>query len=32
MKITRMAKGEWSKIRAFFDLETEPKETDDLPF
>lgn len=23
MKITRMAKGEWSKIRAFFDLETE---------
>ena len=23
MKISRMAKGEWSKIRAFFDLETE---------
>ena len=23
MKITRMAKGEWSKIRAFFDLETD---------
>ncbi len=23
MKITRMTKGEWSKIRAFFDLETE---------
>ena len=22
MKISRMAKGEWSKIRAFFDLET----------
>jgi len=23
MKISRMSKGEWSKIRAFFDLETE---------
>jgi len=23
MKISRMTKGEWSKIRAFFDLETE---------
>jgi DNA-binding cell septation regulator SpoVG len=23
MKINRMTKGEWSKIRAFFDLETE---------
>ena len=23
MKITRMSKGEWSKIRAYFDLETQ---------